>query len=132
MELNNPVGPKKCLVKETQVLREEARMMTVDTVADNSGVPYADSFSVLTHNCLLDTGPASTRLIAKAEIRFKKELWGFLKDKIETNAWSGIRSYYSSLSAALEDYSEEGLQQVPRQAELHSARPQLLRQQLSA
>ena len=115
MELNNPVGPKKCQVKETQVLREEARMMTVDTVADNSGVPYADSFSVLTHNCLLDTGPASTRLIAKAEIRFKKELWGFLKDKIETNAWSGIRSYYSSLSAALEDYSEEAPQQASLQ-----------------
>ena len=109
MELNNPVGPKKCHVKESQVLKDvfgDKKMFSVDTVADNSGVPYADSFSVLTYNCLLDTGPGSSRLIAKAEIKFKKELWGFLKDKIETNAWSGIKNYYSSLSACIESYSE--------------------------
>ena len=118
MELNNPVGPKKCQVKESQVLREgdSDKMLTVDTVADNSGVPYADSFSVLTHNCLLETGPDSSRLIAKAEIKFKKELWGFLKDKIQTNAWAGIKDYYSSLSNALEMYSEA----EPQQARLHS------------
>ena len=118
MELNNPVGPKKCQVKESQVLREldKDKMLTVDTVADNSGVPYADSFSVLTHNCLLETGPESSRLIAKAEIKFKKELWGFLKDKIQTNAWAGIKDYYSSLSTALEMYSEE----EPQQARLQS------------
>ena len=48
MELNNPVGPKKCQVKETQVLKEfsggTSKIFCVDTVADNSGVPYADSF----------------------------------------------------------------------------------------
>ena len=117
MELNNPVGPKKCQVKESQVLRERDgdKMLNVDTVADNSGVPYADSFSVLTHNCLLETGPDSSRLIAKAEIKFKKELWGFLKDKIETNAWAGIKDYYSSLSSALELYSEAEPQQATPQ-----------------
>ena len=49
MELNNPVGPKKCQVKETQILKElsgaaASKIFCVDTEADNSGVPYADSF----------------------------------------------------------------------------------------
>ena len=122
MELNNPVGPKKCQVKESQVLRDVDgdKMLTVDTVADNSGVPYADSFSVLTHNCLLDTGPDSSRLIAKVEIKFKKELWGFLKDKIQTNAWAGIKDYYSSLSNALEMYSEAEPQQARLQTKIRT------------
>ena len=71
--------------------------------------------SVLTHNCLVEDGPSSSRLIAKAEIKFKKELWGFLKDKIETNAWSGIKNYYSSLSSSLVVYSESEPQQASLQ-----------------
>ena len=122
MELNNPVGPKKCQVKETQVLRDlsssEKKMFSVDTEADNSGVPYADSFCVITRNCLVETGPQSSRLIAKAEIKFKKDLWGFLKDKIETNAWSGIKNYYSSLSDSLEVYSENEPQKASLQPKL--------------
>ena len=119
MELNNPVGPKKCHVKETQVFQEISAdgciIMCVDTVADNSGVPYADSFSVITHNCLLEAGPGASRLVAKSEIKFKKELWGFLKDKIETNASNGIKDYYSSLSKCLENYSETEPQQASLQ-----------------
>ena len=121
MALNNPVGPKSCQVKETQVLKEmsaEVKMFSVDTEADNSGVPYADSFSVLTHNFLLEVGPDSSRLIAKAEIKFKKELWGFLKDKIETNAWAGIKNFYESLASSLETYKEC----EPQQASLQQRR----------
>jgi len=119
MALNNPVGPKKCQVKETQTLSKdniENKIYCIETTADNSGVPYADSFSVVTHSCLVDTGNNTARLVARAEIRFKKDLWGFLKDKIETNAWSGIKSYYSSLSDALECYSETAPQQASMQA----------------
>eukprot|EP00090_Calanus_glacialis_P002951 TRINITY_DN12152_c0_g1_i1.p1 TRINITY_DN12152_c0_g1~~TRINITY_DN12152_c0_g1_i1.p1 ORF type:complete len:613 (-),score=240.81 TRINITY_DN12152_c0_g1_i1:371-2209(-) len=119
MALNNPVGPKKCQVKETQTLSQdniENQIYCIETTADNSGVPYADSFSVVTHSCLVDAGNNTARLVARAEIRFKKDLWGFLKDKIETNAWSGIKSYYSSLSSSLESYSETAPQQASMQA----------------
>jgi len=119
MALNNPVGPKKCQVKESQILSKdniENRIYCIETTADNSGVPYADSFSVVTHSCLVDSGNNTARLVARAEIRFKKDLWGFLKDKIETNAWSGIKSYYSSLCDALESYSEHAPQQASMQA----------------
>ena len=52
MELNNPVGPKKCQVKETQILKElsgggSSKIFCVDTEADNSGVPYGDSFRLI-------------------------------------------------------------------------------------
>jgi len=109
MSLNNPVGPKKCQVKETQRMRSEGvvegKVYCIETEADNSGVPYADSFTVVTNGCLLALGNGQARFIAKAEITFKKDLWSFLKDKIEANAWSGITSYYSSLALALESYS---------------------------
>ena len=59
-------------------------------------------------------------MIAKAEIKFKKELWGFLKDKIETNAWSGIKNYYSSLSSSLVGYSESEPQQASLQPKQRS------------
>jgi len=123
MALNNPVGPKKCQVKETQTLSKdniENQIYCIETTADNSGVPYADSFSVVTHSCLVDAGNNTARLVARAEIIFKKDLWGFLKDKIETNAWSGIKTYYSSLSLALESYSETAPQQASMQK--HQAR----------
>ena len=126
MALNNPVGPKKCQVKETQELREmstDVKMFCIDTEADNSGVPYADSFSVITHNCLLEVGPESSRLIAKAEIRFKKELWGFLKDKIETNAWAGIKDYYESLGSNLESYKECEPQQASATRQQRRVKP---------
>lgn len=119
MALNNPVGPKKCQVKESQIQSKESienKIYCIETTADNSGVPYADSFSVVTHSCIVDNGNNTSRLVARAEIRFKKDLWGFLKDKIETNAWSGIKSYYSCLSEALESYSENAPQQASMQA----------------
>ena len=86
MSLNNPVGPKKCQVKETQRMRSEGvvegKVYCIETAADNSGVPYADSFTVVTNGCLLGLGEGQARFIAKAEITFKKDLWSFLKDKI--------------------------------------------------
>ena len=109
MSLNNPVGPKKCQVKEVQRLRAgsviEGGIYCIETEAENSGVPYADSFSVVTNSCLVALGDDRARFIAKAEITFKKDLWSFLKDKIEANAWSGITSYYAQLAASLESYS---------------------------
>jgi len=100
------------------LLGVEGKVYCIETAADNSGVPYADSFTVVTNGCLLGLGEGQARFIAKAEITFKKDLWSFLKDKIEANAWSGITSYYSSLALALESYSAL----EPEQARASSAR----------
>ncbi|XP_023321792.1 GRAM domain-containing protein 1B [Eurytemora carolleeae] len=109
MKMNNPVGPKTCQVKEQQQLlnKEAGQLYCIDTEAFNSGVPYADSFTVITHICAYKESPTTCRLVAKAEIVFRKELWGFLKEKIETNAWNGIRNYYTDLGRALESYRED-------------------------
>lgn len=112
MKMNNPVGPKTCQVKELQILRDgtvPGKIYCIDTEAFNSGVPYADSFTVRTHICAYREGVDSCRLVVRAEIVFKKDLWGFLKEKIETNAWNGIRSFYSDLGLSLEAYREEDL-----------------------
>ena len=60
----------------------EGKVYCIETAAENSGVPYADSFTVVTNGCLLAIGEGQARFIAKAEITFKKDLWSFLKDKI--------------------------------------------------
>jgi hypothetical protein len=54
----------------------------IDTEAENSGVPYADSFTVKTHICIYAETSASSRFLVRAEIVFRKELWGFLQEKI--------------------------------------------------
>ena len=71
-------------VKEQQQLlnKEAGQLYCIDTEAFNSGVPYADSFTVITHICAYKESPTTCRLVAKAEIVFRKELWGFLKEKI--------------------------------------------------
>jgi len=112
MKMNNPVGPKTCQVKELQIQRDgtvPGKIYCIDTEAFNSGVPYADSFTVRTHICAYREGRDSCKLMVRAEIVFKKDLWGFLKEKIETNAWNGIRSFYKDLAESLESYSEEDI-----------------------
>ena len=62
----------------------EDRLYCIDTEAFNSGVPYADSFTVRTHVCLYKDEDNTTKLSVKAEIVFRKDLWNFLKTKIGT------------------------------------------------
>jgi len=47
------------------------------------------------------------QLQVRAEIIFVKDLWGFLREKIETNAWNGIQSFYKDLGNSLESHSED-------------------------
>jgi len=110
MSMNIPVGPRNCEVKETQQLKSsssEETMFCVETKAKSSGVPYADAFTVVTNSCLLETVEGKSRLIARAEIRFEKDLWGFLKEKIESNALNGLKSHYKELVEALETFDED-------------------------
>ena len=54
----------------------------IDTEAENSGVPYADSFIVKTHICIYAVTATTSQFLVRADIVFKKELWGFLQEKI--------------------------------------------------
>jgi len=113
MKMNNPVGPKTCQVKEHQVLQKDCiadQIYCIDTEAFNSGVPYADAFTVKTHICAYKDSASSCRITVKAEIVFRKELWNYLKGKIETSAWAGIRNYYNDLGIALKSYREDQME----------------------
>ena len=83
----------------------DGKVYCIETAADNSGVPYADSFTVVTNGCLLALGEDQARFIAKAEITFKKDLWSFLKDKIGKLKHAFASHYFSSCrSECLEWY----------------------------
>ena len=77
------LGPTQ--VREMQLLQGDCitgEIYCIDTEAFNSGVPYADSFTVKTHICAYKDTAKSCRVTVKAEIVFKKELWNYLKGKI--------------------------------------------------
>lgn len=48
----------------------------------NSGIPYADSFYVDTHYCLVRTGDHETSLTIYAQLKYKKTVWQFIKSII--------------------------------------------------
>lgn len=129
MKMNNPVGPKTCQVREMQLLQGDCitgEIYCIDTEAFNSGVPYADSFTVKTHICAYKDTAKSCRVTVKAEIVFRKELWNYLKGKIETSAWAGLRTYYSDLGNALRNYREDELGVAePLHQRSHSVRHRL-------
>lgn len=54
--LTQPVGPKCSQVTENQTLREcsvPGQLYSVDIISSNAGIPYADSFFVTMHYCLV-------------------------------------------------------------------------------
>ena len=72
-------------VKEIQIERTcstKGQIYCIDLEAFNSGVPYADSFTIRTHICVHRETEQSSRILVKAEIVFKKDLWSYIKGKI--------------------------------------------------
>lgn len=54
--LTQPVGPKCSHVTENQTLRNcsvPGQLYSVDVISTNSGIPYAESFFVTMHYCMV-------------------------------------------------------------------------------
>jgi len=110
MSLNNVIGPKKCQVKECQRMKSESvpgKIYILEIEIENMGVPYADSFTVFTHICMVQAGEAASRMIVKADIVFKGEIWGFIKEKIESASWEGQKTFYCDLADILTEYKDD-------------------------
>jgi len=134
LRINNPVGPKTSQVKEIQIERTcstPGQIYCIDLEAFNSGVPYADSFTIRTHICVHRETEQSSRILVKAEIVFKKELWSYIKGKIESNAWNGIKSFYKELGVALSQHREDDHQVADHYAARAKPRPTVLKSALS-
>lgn len=110
MSLTQAIGPRTCQVTETQVMLPCSRpghLYCIDVESVNAGIPYADSFSVLTHYCMNNISENETSLITYSQIKYKKSVWGFMKSVIEKNCWAGIDDYFNNLTKALTVESEE-------------------------
>ena len=62
--------------------------MDVDTV--NAGIPYADSFYVALHWCVVKVSAREARIVVKAEIKYKKSVWGLVKSEFFAEKFRGI------------------------------------------
>lgn len=59
-------------------------LYSIDVESVNAGIPYADSFSVLLHYCITSASENETSIAIYAQIKYKKNVWGFVKSK---NLW---------------------------------------------
>lgn len=109
--LTQAIGPRTSQLTENQVMLPCSRpghLYSIDVECVNAGIPYADSFSVLTHYCMTSVSEDETSLTIYSEIKYKKNMWVFVKSVIEKNCWAGLDEYFTSLIKALTVECEEG------------------------
>ncbi|XP_042231362.1 protein Aster-B-like isoform X3 [Homarus americanus] len=100
----NSFGPKVSHVTETQVVSQFSKhgeIYTVDAEACNAGIPYADSFFVSNHWCLTRESATETRISVWSQVKYKKNVWGFMKGVIDKNAYNGVENLLNDINAAL-------------------------------
>lgn len=108
--LSQAIGPRTSHISETQIMLPCSRpghLYSIDVESVNAGIPYADSFSVLIHYCIMSISENETSIVIYAQIKYKKNVWGFVKSVIEKNCWAGLDEYFSSLIKALTMECEE-------------------------
>ena len=89
--LSQVIGPKSMNVTETQIMRScsiPGQVYSIDATSVNQGIPYADSFVVLLHYCMIRTVGDCTVMSVNAEIEYTKKMWGVIKTFIEKNTWA--------------------------------------------
>ncbi|XP_046819743.1 protein Aster-B-like isoform X4 [Vespa velutina] len=112
VSLTQTIGPRSSQVMETQIMLPCSRpghLYCIDVECTNAGIPYADSFSVLTHYCMNSVSDNETSLTIFSQIKYKKNVWSFVKSMIEKSCWAGLDDYFSSIIKALNLECEEGI-----------------------
>ncbi|XP_034936499.1 protein Aster-B-like [Chelonus insularis] len=110
ISLTQAVGPRTSQVTEHQTMLPCSRpghRYSIDVESINSGIPYADSFNVLSHFCIAAISENETSLAIFSQIHYKKHVWSVMKSIIEKNCWAGLDEYFSSLTKALSVECEE-------------------------
>lgn len=91
---------------EVQEMRDcsvENELYSIDINSSNAGIPYADSFYIVMHYCLVRTVDDHTMLSVHAQIKYKKSVWGVVKGFIEKNTWNGLEDFYGALLKAIQN-----------------------------
>lgn len=55
------------------------QLYSIDVESLNAGIPYADSFSVLSHYCLKSVSENETCLTIYSKMHYKKSVWAIAK-----------------------------------------------------
>ncbi|KAI9585291.1 protein Aster-B isoform X2 [Glossina fuscipes] len=130
VQLSASVGPKTSKVTEFQLMRDcskSGELYSIDVNNVNVGIPYADSFNVLVHYCLVKTVDDHTMLSVHAQIKYKKSIWGVVKGFIEKNTWAGLEDFYTALLHSLQNETNippaKGKGRRPRRGTAAQVRP---------
>ncbi|XP_046446715.1 protein Aster-A-like isoform X3 [Daphnia pulex] len=102
--LSNNIGVKSTRAVESQTLLDVSRpgdFYAIDVEASNSGIPYAETFAVCCHWCLMRSGYRKSRLVIYSQIKYKKSVWGIVKTFIEKNAWAALEENFDQMKRSL-------------------------------
>ncbi|XP_064651386.1 protein Aster-B-like isoform X2 [Lineus longissimus] len=112
LTLNSSLGPKTSAATETQTCYSQSKpgvLYVVDTETVNSGIPYGDSFYVVSRYCIQRVNSLKCRLHVTSEIKYKKSVWGMVKGFIDKNCTQGIHEYFNDLAVHLRRESDKAV-----------------------
>lgn len=107
VSLSHSMAPKAIIVNETQVLTHYPNPRHGFVLAketQNSGVPYAEHFTVNCKYCVSRTGPNSCKVKVHGGLVYKKSVWAMIKSFIEKGTYGGLVDHYTLLDNMLEEY----------------------------
>ncbi|CAB3407076.1 unnamed protein product [Caenorhabditis bovis] len=109
VSLNHAMAPKNIIVNERQVLtyfpnKEDGFKVMKDT--QNSGVPYADHFTVQCLCCFTRVDRNTVRVRVHGGIHYKKNVWNLVKGYIEKGTHQGLDDHYNLLERLLKEECE--------------------------
>lgn len=108
------IGAKASFVTETQTLQssQPGQVFVVETDSVNSGIPYADAFSVFNHYCLTRKSNDRTHICVWSSIKYKKQVWGFVRGMLEKNVYAGVEALLAEMASQLSAEANKSVQQT--------------------
>ncbi|CAI4225279.1 unnamed protein product [Auanema sp. JU1783] len=118
MALNHAMAPKSCIVNENQIIRnlngsDASQGFVVNKETQNSGVPYAENFTVRCTYCVMRVSKTSSRLLIHGGIFYIKNIWALVKGYIEKTAYQGLEDHYAMLKKMLGEECQRRLSEGP-------------------
>ncbi|XP_071542093.1 uncharacterized protein [Panulirus ornatus] len=97
------IGSKVASVTERQVVLESqpGKRYVVETESTNSGIPYADAFTVVNHYCLTQGAEGRTNLSVWCHVKYRKTIWGIVKGMLEKNTHNGVEALMTEIVSQL-------------------------------
>ncbi|CAI2318517.1 unnamed protein product [Caenorhabditis sp. 36 PRJEB53466] len=110
VSLSHAMAPRAIVVNEKQVLHafpnpRHGIMLSKET--QNSGVPYADYFTVNCRYCISRRGANACRVKVHGGLVYCKALWSVIRTFVEKGTYGGLEDHFSCLSTMLEEYVQK-------------------------